>query len=609
MGIVCSIVIPAHNAAAYIDKALDSVLAQTFKEWECIVVDDFSEDATADIAAAYAAKDARIRLIRNETNLKVALTRNRGASEAVGKYIAFLDSDDIFLPHKLERQLAVAETTGCPFICSSYSLIDENGASLDKISLCAGHIDLKRLIKSNEIGCSTVLLDRELALRHPFTDEFYHEDYACWLGVIKECGHAQGIYEPLVLYRFTEGSKSGNKLNSAKQVFDIYRRYLGLPLPSACAKMLGYFKRKLRKYAGSTKCSENIPVIFDNIVFSLQRVGGISAYWRRMIDSAAQVPDISESYVERPEAMQNISRALVKADIPYPKDDALPLCLRRFNDVSGRLRETTVFHSSYYRTMYAKNALNVVTVYDFTYQWYYTGLVRFIHIAQQKHSAKKADAIICISENTRRDLMKLVPSAAEKYVAVIPLGYDESVFYFDPACKREAQVVFVGSRAKYKNFAAAVSAVAACPGISLAVVGSPLTEDEQQLLNSRLPRRHFSIMLPSDKDLRHIYNSSYALLYISEYEGFGLPIIEAMASGCPVIALNTGAQPEAAGDAGLLFDSPDSAGISDAVRRLTSDSAYFEDTVQKGLSHASRFPWSKCTDRTLALYRELTGKF
>ena len=100
---LCSVVIPAHNAGRYIRETLSSVLTQTYENWECIVVDDFSSDDTADIVLEFAAKDPRFRLIKNEKNLKVAATRNAGVAAAKGEYIAFLDSDDVFVPKKTQK--------------------------------------------------------------------------------------------------------------------------------------------------------------------------------------------------------------------------------------------------------------------------------------------------------------------------------------------------------------------------------------------------------------------------------------------------------------------------------------------------------------------------
>ncbi len=572
-------------------------------------MDDFSSDNTADIVREYIARDVRFRLLENSENLGVAKTRNRGVEAAGGEYIAFLDSDDVFVPKKLKKCLKLAKKSGCPMICSSYELIDENSQPLGILSRCSGRITRERLIRSNEIGCSTVLIKRETALKHPFDDSFFHEDYACWLSVIEESGVILGIDEPLTRYRFMQGTKSRGKFRSARGVFEIYRKALQMPLPLACVKMCGYTVLKLKKYLFKERpYDRRIPVVMDNVIFSLQRVGGISAYWCKLIQGLNADKRYSPGYIEREEALENIFRTRLLSTLPEPAAGLLPLSISRFLNPRRNFSEPTICHSSYYRTVRGRNAVNVATIYDFTYEWMYDGFVRTVHIWQQKRAALAADVIICISENTKKDLLNIVPKAAAKDIRVVPLGYNEDVFYYDPECRRKNQVVFIGSRADYKNFDAAVDAVMKNGRVSLAVVGSPLTDEESDNLNAKLRQRHFYVEYPTDEDIRHIYNSSVALIYISEYEGFGLPILEAMASGCPVISLNTSAQPEAAGDAGILLDDPNPELISAEIDRLLSDKDYFDKKVAAGLERVKLFPWSKCVEKTLNIYRELTGK-
>lgn len=606
---LCSVVIPAHNAGRYIRETLLSVEAQTYSNWECIVVDDFSSDDTADIVLEFVKKDPRFRLIRNEENLKVAKTRNVGVAAAKGEYIAFLDSDDVFVPKKLKKCLKLAKKSGCPMVCTSYELIDENSNPLNILSRCSGIITKERLVRSNEIGCSTVFIKREFALRHPFDDAFFHEDYACWLSVIEESGVILGIDEPLTLYRFMKGTKSNNKFVSAKGVWQIYTKALKLNFFKALVKMFGYFGMKVKKYLFKERpYDRRIPVVMDNIIYSLQKVGGISAYWTRLIEGLNADDRYVSQYIESIGALENISRERVAKYLDEPKRAKTPLKIRRFLNPRRNFNEPTICHSSYYRSIKGRHAVNVATMFDFTYEWMYDGFIRKIHIWQQKRAALNADVILCISENTKKDLLELVPKANKKDIRVVPLGYNEEIFRYDPMCKRKDQVVFIGSRADYKNFDAAVDAVMLNGKVTLAVAGSPFTDEEAENINAKLRQRHFHVEYPTDQDIRQIYNSSRALIYISEYEGFGLPILEAMASGCPVICLNTSSQPEVAGEAGILIDEPDPRRISEEIDKLISDEEYFDRKVKEGLERVKLFPWSKCVEKTLNIYRELTGK-
>ncbi|MDO4568670.1 MAG: glycosyltransferase [Clostridia bacterium] len=248
----CSVVIPAYNAAAFLPCALDSLLAQTHSDFECIVVDDCSSDATFSIAQEYAQRDARFSAVRSSSRGNAAGARNRGVALARGEYVAFLDSDDAFLPQKLEIQLAAMQRAGAEFSCTAYELVDERFEPLEAISHVAQTILPAELIVENTVGCSTVMARRELLLRHPFDSSFFHEDYVCWLACIEDCGSILGIDEPLTKYRFMRGSKSGNKLRSCRATYDVYRRYLGFPIGKTLRFMYNYVLRKARKYRSLT---------------------------------------------------------------------------------------------------------------------------------------------------------------------------------------------------------------------------------------------------------------------------------------------------------------------------------------------------------------------
>ncbi len=245
---LCSVIIPAYNASRFIEDTVKSVIAQTFPEWECIVVDDCSTDNTFELVSAIAENEPRLRVIQNSENMRVAKTRMAGVAAARGKYVAFLDSDDMFVPEKLERQIDLLESTRSDFVCSSYELVDENAEPLGIVSCVPSKIKQDDLLSENCIGCSTVVCNKNLILRHPFNDEFFHEDYVCWLGCVKDCGCILGIEEPLVRYRFMQGTKSRNKLRSAYGVYSVYRKYCKMNLFKTAKYMLGYIKLKRRKY-------------------------------------------------------------------------------------------------------------------------------------------------------------------------------------------------------------------------------------------------------------------------------------------------------------------------------------------------------------------------
>lgn len=224
-----SIITPLYNGEKYIQKTIESVQNQTYKEWEMIIVDDCSSDHGPDIVLELASQDSRIRYYRNETNKKAAMTRNRAIELSKGRYIAFLDSDDLWKPDKLEKQIGLLWKKNAAFCYSACEVIDENDVPNGKIRHVPEQLNYKQLLKGNVIPCLTVVLDKE-KFSHISMPDIGHEDYATWLNLLRGCGIAYGIDEVLGSYRIVENSLSGNKVTAAKWTWRIYREYLGLSI-------------------------------------------------------------------------------------------------------------------------------------------------------------------------------------------------------------------------------------------------------------------------------------------------------------------------------------------------------------------------------------------
>lgn len=243
-----SVIMPAYNAQEYIEKAIRSVLDQTVADLELLVLDDGSTDNTCEIVEALSAQDSRIVLIRNERNLGVARTRNRGLEQFQGRYVAFLDSDDVWHPEKLETQLARMQETGAYLVYSSYAIVDGAGGKVSADYLVPEKVSYKQLLKENLIGCSTVVLSSEIAKKFRFNPEYYHEDYVLWLQILKEKYVVAGCKAVLVDWRYVEDSRSYDKLNSAKKRWNIYRRLLKLSVFKSAGLFCSYAWAGLRKY-------------------------------------------------------------------------------------------------------------------------------------------------------------------------------------------------------------------------------------------------------------------------------------------------------------------------------------------------------------------------
>lgn len=246
---VVTIIMPAYNQERFIEKAIRSVQEQTFADWALLVLDDGSVDGTCAIVERLAAEDERIELIRNEKNMGVARTRNCGLELSRGQYVAFLDSDDIWLPDKLEKQLSLAKETGADIIYCSYGIIDDKGKKSRRDYIVPESIDLNGLLKENVIGCSTVLLSERIAGKYRFETEFYHEDYVLWLRLLQDGYVAAGCRESLVKWRLSENSRSFNKRKSAQNRWRIYREAMRLSLWQSLWLFAHYAMASLRKYS------------------------------------------------------------------------------------------------------------------------------------------------------------------------------------------------------------------------------------------------------------------------------------------------------------------------------------------------------------------------
>lgn len=250
-GPLVSVIMPAYNAAEYIAEAIASVQAQTVQDWELIVVDDCSTDDTVDVIRKYAAEDERIKPIFSPENRGVAAARNTGLDHVSGRYVALLDSDDLWRPRKLEMQLSVATEREADIIYCSYSMIDGSGRKCLPDFIVEETASFNSLLTRSVISCSTALFTRDTADVYRFSNEYYHEDYVMWLQMLRDGRKAVGVTEVLADYRLNPDSRAGNKLKSAVHRWNIYRKFLRYsPVHSAFVMMMyawkGFMKYRRR---------------------------------------------------------------------------------------------------------------------------------------------------------------------------------------------------------------------------------------------------------------------------------------------------------------------------------------------------------------------------
>jgi mannosyltransferase len=325
----------------------------------------------------------------------------------------------------------------------------------------------------------------------------------------------------------------------------------------------------------------------DSIIFGLQRFGGISNYWAKLVEHVSGDPLIAGRLI--------LPKNITYRDFDYSLLQRIPVLWGRLNANIGRYLpvlhagDSGIFHTSYYRLPHQTVAKYIVSVYDFTYERYGGGFTRYIHRKQKLASIRRADAILCISESTRQDVINFCPEVDAAKLHVTHLGVDSNNFYHEPLNSFAANnqtVLFVGQRGGYKRFDLAIEAIRRLPRLSLGVVGPNLTAEERKILQARLGDR---------------WHQFGPFIFPSDYEGFGLPILEAMACGCPVVAASLSSLPEVGGSAAFYAERQMAEYYASALSALDSVSVR-EAAVSRGKERVREFSWGNTWDITKKIY-------
>ena len=242
-----SVIMAAYNAEKTIEQSINSVLNQTYPAVELLVVDDYSQDRTVKLVENIMARDNRVMLIYNKENSGVSYTRKHGLEEAKGAWIAILDSDDIWAPEKLEKQIILQKKMNADLLFTGSAFMDSDGQPIDWYLHAPSEVTYRHLLKQNVLSNSSSLVRKELYEKYYAVGDGMHEDFAVWLGILKEGKKAYGVDEPLLTYRIAKSSKSGNKIKAAKMNWNTYR-YIGLNPLSAFYYECWYVVKGLMKY-------------------------------------------------------------------------------------------------------------------------------------------------------------------------------------------------------------------------------------------------------------------------------------------------------------------------------------------------------------------------
>lgn len=217
-----SIITPSYNSASFITATVSSVISQTFKSWEMIIVDDCSSDNSIQVIQEFIKRDPRIKLIKLTENSGAAVARNKAIEAAIGRFIAFLDSDDLWMPNKLEKQVQFMLDQDIAFSFSAYEKIDETGNVFGTVGVPkkTGYHDL---LKTCSIGCLTAMYDVEKLGKVYMPVNTKREDFATWLAILKQVDYAYGMPDVLAQYRVYASQISAKKAKMAKETWRLYR--------------------------------------------------------------------------------------------------------------------------------------------------------------------------------------------------------------------------------------------------------------------------------------------------------------------------------------------------------------------------------------------------
>ncbi|SKB50854.1 hypothetical protein SAMN05660776_1506 [Salegentibacter holothuriorum] len=237
-----SVIMPAFNAENFIEIAVESVISQTYSNWELFIIDDASTDATFSKAEKLAKQDSRIKILQNQKNSGTGVSRNKGIKAAQGDFIAFLDADDQWKPKKLQIQLQTMQEQDVSVCFSSYLQIDESGTSRNEIIEALPTLTYQKLLKSNYLGNLTGIYSVKKLGKIYAPQIRKRQDWAFWLEAVKKGGPAIGIQQCLAKYRVRKGSISRNKLELLKYNFNIYYKILGFSFIKSIGYMLIFLK-------------------------------------------------------------------------------------------------------------------------------------------------------------------------------------------------------------------------------------------------------------------------------------------------------------------------------------------------------------------------------
>lgn len=357
-------------------------------------------------------------------------------------------------------------------------------------------------------------------------------------------------------------------------------------------------------------------IYLDNIIFSKVKNGGVSNYWYELIQYLEKQTKDELTYFESMDASENFHRK--KLDLSSQNTiDVKSSSFHRFLPISYSSDEKVIYHSSYYRGLSGcKNKIEVTTVYDFIHSYYSDFPKKQLHNFLKFNSIERSNGIICISHNTYNDLAKFYKLKKNQKATVIHVGVSDDYFPIKEYTLKEQQfikeksitddfILFVGGRTGYKNFDFVVSVLNDNPLLKLVIVGGgEITEYERKLFSNNALMRVTHLKTVENSELNVLFNLAKALVYPSSYEGFGIPVVEAMRAGCSVIGLNNATIREVAEKSAILLDTLSVSEFNTKFSNL-NNLDFRKLAIEIGLEESKNYSWEKCSRETREFYSTL----
>jgi len=366
-------------------------------------------------------------------------------------------------------------------------------------------------------------------------------------------------------------------------------------------------------------------IVFDHQIFMAQRYGGVSRYYTtlasHLLNQGQDVKVLAGFYLNQ--YLANLPNSAVKGS----KLKEFPLRSRKLfkllNHVAGQIQikkwNPDLIHETYYSTLPStkSSAVRVTTVYDMVHELFESSFSKTDKTKQNKlETCERVDHILCISQSTKNDLLQLL-NINESKVSVVHLGVNLDTFQRPNVVNlfgSQPYILYVGTRGGYKNFSRFLKACAASSLIKnqikiIAFGGGDFCASELDQIKKLGFNDDYVVQLSgSDELLSSLYANAMCFVYPSLYEGFGLPPLESMAAGCPVVSSNSSSMPEIVGNAGIFFNPNSVDDIREAIETTLTDSLLRNQLITLGYKNIKRFSWEKCAANTYEVYKLATGK-